>query len=81
MRIWWSENSPGCSTMSMACDGSTLTATSWPRLSMLLLEKVSRWASWSWVCVPAITRMQPETGKDAVKATQAVTTSGLDRPQ
>ena len=32
-------------------------------------------------CVPAITRMQPLSGVDGVSASQAVTTSALERPK
>src|SRR6185312_5262663 len=60
---------------------STSTATSCPRVSRLLREKVSRCGIWSDVCVPGMNSIAPLARLLGVNATQAVTTSGLLRPQ
>ena len=77
---WCSENSPGCSVTSTAWDSSTWTASSCPRDSRLSGWNLSSCAT-CFACVPGITRMLPDSGVLGDNATQAVTTSGDDRPQ
>ncbi len=80
-RTWCSDISPGRSSITLACAGSTSTATSWPRVSRLFFEKVSRCGIWSAVWVPGRYAIAPLPTLLGVSATQAVTTSGRLRPQ
>src|SRR6185312_1242671 len=80
-RTWCRDISPGSRVRVTALLSSTSTATSWPRVRRLCLAKVSRCGTWSSVCEPRMTRIAPFPSLAAVKATQAVTTSGRLRPQ
>ena len=60
---------------------STLTITSWPRVRRLCLAKVSRWGIWSSFWLPGMYSIAPFASVASVKATHAVTTSCVLRPQ
>jgi hypothetical protein len=63
------------------CLSSTSTMTSWPRVSKLWRSKVSRCGSWSNRWLLGMTAIAPFAAWLGVSATQAVATSGADRPQ
>jgi hypothetical protein len=54
--------------------------TSWPRVRRLCLAKVSRWGIWSSLWLPGMYFMDLFAAVASVKATHAVTTSGLLGP-
>ena len=80
IKTWCKDISPGASSTFTASCSFTSTATSCPRESRLASAKVSVCAT-CWCCVPGTTRIQPFSTVDGVSATQAVTTSGEDKPQ
>ncbi len=80
-RTWCSEISPGCSGIATASSSFTSTAISWPRVSRFSLARVSRCSIWFQCWLPGITFMHPLSSVAGDSASQAVTTSGLSRPQ
>jgi len=77
---WCSDICPAPSSTATPWLSSTSTSISWPRVRRLSLWKVSRCAT-GVLWLAGMNFMQPLTRLAGVKATQAVITSGLSRPQ
>src|SRR6184192_1396499 len=80
-RTWCNDISPGRKFSGTDCDSSTSTAISWPRVKRLWRWNVSRCGIWSSLWLAGMTAIAPFAALLRVSATQAVATSGEERPQ